>query len=1101
MIQGESLHQIRRVRLPRKRILYSPAAGMRLTLVERDEIEIDAKVMIYRSSASNPHRFIIESSDFGKIIVETKSVPNDYDDVSEIWRCSELRIEGACLVMIDPIDRNPTEGCLSSSDAATEATRSWSAGLKYVKEELDENGEVKTKGLREPQYASLHALANYWASNASPATIVLPTGTGKTDVMIGAIVANQCQRTLIIVPTDALRAQTVEKFETYGVLRRISAVDDSVKYPVIGCINGAPTQEMIDNLTNCNIVVTTMASLAKAGEAVRRSFAGHFSHVFFDEAHHRAAKTWDEFYQLCGRAKILLMTATPFREDGKPIGGKFIYSFPLHKAQEQGYFRPIHFKEVFEPNEQIADLVIAEAAVSCLQEDISNGLDHIMMARTKTIDDARRLYEQIYLPKYQDLNPVLIHSQSRGKAKVLSDIKRGIHKIVICVEMLGEGFDLPQLKIAALHSVHKSIGITLQFVGRFTRSSIDNVGDATFVANLAEDGMPESLEALYQEDADWNVVVSELSYDAISPQAKLSALVEGLIELDAEEGVSITPLTLKPKINSNAYRTDRFLPRNYRRGFSEKNQIVRSWLGDGGSLLIVITRTKDGVEWSDTKDIELDEWDLHLAYHNPDLGLLFTNSSRKGGFPKRAVESISNAPALISGEDVFRAFSGLHRLTLFSVGLTGRSKNVRYRMFAGMDVKEAITPIEEGDKLKSLVSGVGYEEGGRVNVGCSRKGKVWSMMSGSVSEWKDWCDHIGAKLINDHIQPRDFLKYTLIPEAIVRLPDESDAIGLMVDWPEAIFQSQMFSTEVEADGNTYSFDSVDLILSEWSNTDNAFEFCLYADNKIVAQLRLSLLANHHNGERYLVSKISEGIAYIISSGRNIPIEEYFQENPPLVRLSDGSQLSGNILLKPREELGDTYDRDWIDQFDWSGATITRESRWKDGMVREDSVQQVYMLHLARNERITHLIDDDDSGESADIVAIEEDGDQIVVYLLHCKYSSGDSPGHRANDLYEVCGQAQKSAKWTWSFDRLVKHIKKRETETTGGRSTRFMKGSYFSLHTLRKAAKRKQISYRIGIVQPGLEKANMPSEHLALLGATNAFVTCITNQRLLVVAS
>jgi superfamily II DNA or RNA helicase len=93
--------------------------------------------------------------------------------------------------------------------------------------------------------------------------------------------------------------------------------------------------------------------------------------------------------------------------------------------------------------------------------------------------------------------------------------------------MFGEGFDLPTLKIAALHSVHKSLGVTLQFIGRFARTGA-GVGSATFVANTAEDGVPEALESLYREDADWNFLLADLSYDAIDPQAKLSELIANL---------------------------------------------------------------------------------------------------------------------------------------------------------------------------------------------------------------------------------------------------------------------------------------------------------------------------------------------------------------------------------------------------------------------------------------------------------------------------------------------------------------------------------------------------------------------------------------------
>ncbi|WP_235819678.1 hypothetical protein [Caldifermentibacillus hisashii] len=36
--------------------------------------------------------------------------------------------------------------------------------------------------------------------------------------------------------------------------------------------------------------------------------------------------------------------------------------------------------------------------------------------------------------------------------------------------MFGEGIDIPNLKIAAIHDKYKSLPITLQFIGRFART-------------------------------------------------------------------------------------------------------------------------------------------------------------------------------------------------------------------------------------------------------------------------------------------------------------------------------------------------------------------------------------------------------------------------------------------------------------------------------------------------------------------------------------------------------------------------------------------------------------------------------------------------------
>ena len=81
--------------------------------------------------------------------------------------------------------------------------------------------------------------------------------------------------------------------------------------------------------------------------------------------------------------------------------------------------------------------------------------------------------------------------------------------------MLGEGFDLPQLKIAAVHDTHKGLSVLLQFTGRFTRTSGKSVGDATVVANIADMRVSDALERLYSEDADWNRPLSEFSSQAV----------------------------------------------------------------------------------------------------------------------------------------------------------------------------------------------------------------------------------------------------------------------------------------------------------------------------------------------------------------------------------------------------------------------------------------------------------------------------------------------------------------------------------------------------------------------------------------------------------
>ena len=102
--------------------------------------------------------------------------------------------------------------------------------------------------------------------------------------------------------------------------------------------------------------------------------------------------------------------------------------------------------------------------------------------------------------------------------------------------MLGEGFDLPQLKIAAFHDIRKSLPITLQFAGRFTRTSYDDeLGNATFIANLADSNVENELSELYAQDSDWNSLLSTLSSDEIEEQIDFNEFIDGFQYLESSK--------------------------------------------------------------------------------------------------------------------------------------------------------------------------------------------------------------------------------------------------------------------------------------------------------------------------------------------------------------------------------------------------------------------------------------------------------------------------------------------------------------------------------------------------------------------------------------
>ena len=331
-----------------------------------------------------------------------------------------------------------------------------------------------------------------------------------------------------VVELAAFLGGEVTRCDLVGPSKRLPA---TVRPPVVATLRHRPrsVDEVDQIFGRANVIVAGMSVAGQCTPDVQYRMAELCTHLFIDEAHHIAARTWAEFKRhFEGKKPILQFTATPFRTDGKRVDGRFIYSYPLARAQAEGYFRPVGLLAVEEYDPDTADEAVADRAAEQLDADLESGLDHLLMARVDDTDRAAKV-EQLYRRKFPAHRAVAIHSKlpAAERDARLEALKRRESRILICVDMFGEGFDLPQLKIAALHDRHKSLAITLQFVGRFTRDYPQDVGDAHVVANIADETTNNALRNLYAEDADWNFLLRMLSEAATTKSQKRSEMLEG----------------------------------------------------------------------------------------------------------------------------------------------------------------------------------------------------------------------------------------------------------------------------------------------------------------------------------------------------------------------------------------------------------------------------------------------------------------------------------------------------------------------------------------------------------------------------------------------
>ena len=182
---------------------------------------------------------------------------------------------------------------------------------------------------------------------------------------------------------------------------------------------------------------------------------------------------------------------------------------------------------------------------------------------------------------------------------------------------------------------------------------------------------------------------------------------------------------------------------------------------------------------------------------------------------------------------------------------------------------------------------------------------------------------------------------------------------------------------------------------------------------------------------------------------------------------DKVELTGNSLIQLTKDIA-PFDVEKVEFWDWSGVDIQKESQ---GITREsDSIQRRVIEQL--NQRPFDIIfDDDDSGEAADVVTIRDTDTAIEIEFYHCKFSGKPKVGHRIKDLYEVCGQAQKSIRWMEKPYDLFTHLLRREPRQRSGRErSRIEKGSLEDLRQLREKSRRVRVHLSVFIVQPGVSK-------------------------------
>lgn len=947
----------------------------------------------------------------------------------------------------------------------------------------------RPNSLRRPQIAALHSIVGYQSSGlADPGIVIMPTGTGKTETMLAWLVAQRPRRVLVIVPSSALRDQIASKFETLGILQKEGIVLPEALRPCVGKLeHGFVSEgEARAMVAACNVVVATPSAIQATDPPVREAFYAEFTHLLVDEAHHASATTWNEVIRAFAGRPTLLFTATPYRRDGRTLPGRVISRFPLREAQKEGYFSRIDFTAVLDLDDD--DESLAQSALGRLRADLAAGYQHILMARVRTKTRADAIHA-LYARLAPDLKPrVLYDTQPPSRRReTLDAIYAQTSRVIVCVDMLGEGFDLPTLKVGAFHDSHRSLSPMIQLIGRLARTvSPIPIGTASVFIRQDPKQALSPLRFLLREDPDWDKVLSDITERATERADEISTFEASFDDAPFNVPVGL----LEPKMSAIAFKTSalEWDPHAARSVYGESilDDVICASADNDVAWFVI--ETVDDLRWGDVPSLRATDYTLIVMHLDRDRGLLYIHGSdTKRNYEDLARAVLGHDPQLVNGYDTFRVFARLDRVIPTNIGLLDvRDRDKRFSMHVGSDVETALTEAERTHKANTHVATKAIENGESVTIAAALSGRFWAMRSAdNLADWCNWCEEQGAKLRDSSIDIHSLFRDMIIP---VDVKDRPPYPLLAIEWPWDLYTGNGTSSKVIYDRSSFVLTDAEFRVEDYSSS-GPLRFSVVAPT-----WEVPYEANFGpTGVRYQPAGIVEAE---VEDRRHviIPLSAWLNKHKPTLFFSGDRMITGDDrFLEPRTGVP-PYPRSALRHLDWvaNGVNIRVESQGSER--RPDSIQAFMAKHLMQTQSFDVLIDDDRSGEAADLVGITIDRGDLLVTLVHCKFSIKSTPGHRLKDLYEVCGQAMRGARWRDNGAiPLLEHLDRRvRAYPRGTDGTAFEVGDRTELFRIRQQAPQLFPRLTTVIVQPGLSIAAATDEHLRLIAGAASYVQSVT---------
>ena len=197
--------------------------------------------------------------------------------------------------------------------------------------------------LRDPQVDGWYHTRQHFRNSREHAILQIPVGCGKTGLMAILPFEIAQGRVLVIAPNLEIRRGISTAFDISGrdcFWTSTRVLPDVSQGPYAAVLDGLNAN--IHDCESSHIVVTNIQQLASRADRWLPTFQDDFFDlILVDEGHHNVARSWERVFERFPNAKVVSLTATPFRGDGREIAGERVYAYPFRTAMVRGYIKQI----------------------------------------------------------------------------------------------------------------------------------------------------------------------------------------------------------------------------------------------------------------------------------------------------------------------------------------------------------------------------------------------------------------------------------------------------------------------------------------------------------------------------------------------------------------------------------------------------------------------------------------------------------------------------------------------------------------------------------------------------------------------------------------